>query len=127
MTMNQNYDLPHPGWLAGLAALASKLVPPILGALIMVALDVPKSRKEFAARIFVAISCSYLFGDTILDFLHGFSWFAFLNPQIHAHTTTIDSLVGATAYFVMSGVAVLLRRGATDPLGTLKEVKNDAN
>ena len=58
---------PTTGAAAGLAL--AKLVPAGLGAAIMVAVDMPKTRGEFFARFFVAFGCSHLFGDFALALL----------------------------------------------------------
>lgn len=105
----------HAGAAAGLAF--SKLAPAGLGAAIMVAVDMPKTRGEFFARFFVAFACSHLFGDFALAVLQG--WI----PAISARV--VDGSLGALGYFLAGGVSVLAKRFKRKPLETARAIRRE--
>jgi hypothetical protein len=105
----------HASTAAGLAF--SKLAPAGLGAAIMVAVDMPKTRGEFFARFFVAFACSHLFGDFALSLLQG--WV----PAISARV--VDGSLGALGYFLAGGVSVLAKRFKRKPLETARAIRRE--
>ena len=108
---DQFHSTEAAGWLS---AVLAKFLPAAVGAAIMVVVDMPKTRRDGFARFFVAFAASYLFGDTLFDFLRSTSAFAFLTPG--RHQTAVDGFVGACGYFVASGMAVWLRGFKRSPL-----------
>ena len=122
MRMQEANSPEAAGWIA---AILYKFLPAGLGAAIMVAVDPPQSRKELFWRLFVAFACSYLFGDVVFDFLHSFHLFAFLDAHKRAHTVAVDSLMGATGWFIFGGLTVWLKKLKADPVATISEAKKE--
>lgn len=118
--MTQHIDTETGGVVS---VLMAKVLPPALGAAIMVAVDMPETKRELFWRFFVAFAASYLFGDVAFDLLHSFSWFAFLDHAKRAHNTAVDGLVGAVGYFFASGLVMMLKNFRKDPLGTIRDAK----
>lgn len=106
---------PTSGAAAGLAL--AKLAPAGLGAAIMVAVDMPKTRGEFFARFFVAFACSHLFGDFALEVL------AHYVPHLSARV--VDGTMGALGYFLAGGVSVLAKRFKRKPLETARAIRRE--
>lgn len=98
---------------AGLALF--KLAPAGLGAAIMVAVDMPRTRGEFFARFFVAFACCYLFGDFALALLQ--QWVPHLSARV------VDSTLGALGYFLAGGISVLAKRFKRQPLETAGKIR----
>jgi hypothetical protein len=113
--------------VAAALGLAAKLFPPLIGAVIVIAVDPPKTRKELFLRFFVALTFSYLFGRTFFDFLKGFGWFMFLDFNNEEHKTAVLGWVGACGWFVMGGAVQMLRKFRNDPLATIEEGKKAAS
>jgi len=105
----------EPATSAAAGIALSKLAPAGLGAAIMVAVDMPKTRGELFARFFVAFSCSHLFGDVALAILQ--QWV----PQISARA--VDGALGALGYFLAGGVSVLAKRFKRQPLKTADQIR----
>ena len=114
---------------AGLLALVlSKFLPPAIGAGIMVAVDPPKTKRDLFARAFVAFAASWLFGETLFDFLdNNVAIFAFLDHAKKSHVTAIDGALGAVGWFIAGGVAVLLKRFRTKPMKTIDDLIERVN
>ncbi|HEY1129149.1 MAG TPA: hypothetical protein VGF12_07080 [Roseateles sp.] len=104
---------PASGAVAGIAL--SKLLPAGLGASIMIAVDMPKTRGELFARFFVAFAFSHLFGDVALGVIQ--QWIP------HATGRAVDGALGALGYFLAGGVAVLAKRFKKQPLVTADKVR----
>lgn len=102
---------------AGAGLAFSKFLPPVLGAAIMVAVDMPKTRGEMFARFFVAFAFSHLFGDFALATLQ--QWL----PHISARV--VDGSLGALGYFVAGGVSVLAKRFKRQPLKTARQIRDE--
>lgn len=98
---------------AGLALY--KLAPAGLGAAIMVAVDMPKTRGEFFARFFVAFAVCHLFGDFALAVVQ--------EVVPHASARVIDGSLGALGYFLAGGVSVLAKRFRRQPLETAGKIR----
>lgn len=124
MRMN---DLPQSHEAAGwIAALFWKFAPGPLGALVMVIFDNPKTKKELFWRFVVAYIATVMFGETVFDFLHSLSWFAFLDPLKKAHTASVDFLVGGCGYSLLAGLSVVLRKFRTNPVAAAEDAKRIA-
>lgn len=108
------------------AALLAKFLPAGLGALVMVAVDLPKTKRELFARLFVAFVVSLMLGDVAFDFLHTFSWFSFLDATKRSHTSAVDFIMGGVGWFVMGGTSMWLRKFRVDPAGAVAEAKEAA-
>lgn len=108
------------GWLA---ALLFKLLPGGLGAAVMIMVDPPDSRRELFARLFVAFVASALLGDVVLDALHTFSWFAFLDADKRHHRVAVDFIVGGAGWFVIGAASMWLKRLRADPAAAVEEAK----
>lgn len=108
------------GWLA---AILYKLLPAALGAAIMVAVQLPESKREWFLRIFVALAASAVFCDFVFSFLHSFSLFSFLDEGKKGHVAAVAGLIGASAWFVMGGAAMWLKKFRADPVAAVGEAK----
>lgn len=112
------------GALAGTVMTAAiKFFAPAIGALLVVAVDPPNSRKELFLRFFVAFTFSFLFSATTFDLLHSFSWLAFLDKANDEHQTAIKGLLGACGWFVVGGSVQLMKKFREKPVETVEEVK----
>lgn len=104
--------------------LLAKFLPAGLGAAIMVAVDMPKTRGELFARVFVAFSFSYLFGELAVSAIAAApligDWFS---PARAGHVRAVDGLLGAFGWFAAGGVSVLAKRFKRRPLHTVREVR----
>lgn len=111
------------GWLK-LLTLGSALS----GAILMAAFRPPRTRKEMFLQAVVALGCSFLFGDTLTHFLD--NWLDFVDfatspwEQWMQFAITIHGLVGALSWGLFGGLAHLRDKVATDPIGTVKEIKD---
>jgi hypothetical protein len=110
-------------WLAVIVTALFKFLPPVVGALIVIAVDPPKTRKELFGRFFVALAFSYLFGRTTLDFLKGFGWFTFLDFTNEEHRAAVLGGLGACGWFVAGGTTQILKKLRDKPLETVEEAK----
>lgn len=119
--MTQHYV--DPGTGGAIAVLLAKFVPPAIGAAIMVAVDIPKTKRELFIRLLVAFASSYLLGEVVFDFLDSFSLFSFLDHAKRAHNTAIDGIVGGLGYSGASGLAMWLKRFRAAPVEAIQEAK----
>lgn len=106
-----------------LALLLAKFLPASLGALLMIAVRPPPTRRELFTRVFVALTVSFLFTDFAFDFLHSFSWFAFLNEAKKSHVAAVAGFLGSVGWFIVGGVGVWLDRFRGNPVGAVDDVK----
>lgn len=106
---------------AALSGVLAKLFPAALGAVLMAAVDHPKSRKEFFLRVFVAISVAYYMRAAAFDFIHSFTLFAWLDSANDDHKTAVTLALGAVSWFVLGAAAMMLRKLRADP-PTAKEL-----
>lgn len=112
------------GLLAWLAAIAAKVLPPALGVAVMAVVDKPDTNRELMLRMFVALACSYLFGDVVFDGLRAnVDWLAFLDASKRSHTFAVEAVVGGIAYSALAVAAKYLRklRAASDPVAVIVE------
>jgi hypothetical protein len=103
-----------------IAAILYKLLPAAVGAAIMVAVSLPQTKAEWFKRIFVALACSLIFCDFTFDLLKSFALFAFLDHGKKAHVSAVAGLIGASAWFVMGGAAMWLKRFRADPMAAVR-------
>lgn len=96
-------------------AVAAKLAPAALGAAIAVAVG-PKTitRREAFARMFVALSCSYLFGDALAIYVE-------TTPYAWLDRTALDGLIGCFGWAAMGGLSALAQRFSRRPQETLRD------
>lgn len=113
-------------WLGTITALFWKFAPAPLGALVMIAVDMPKTRTELFWRLVVSFIASVMLGEAVFDFLHSLSWFTFLDSAKRSHVAAVDFIVGGSGWFLLGGAAMLLRRFRGDPLATVQDVKKTA-
>lgn len=111
MRMQEQIQTPEAaGWLS---AVAAKFLPAVLGATIMVLVDMPRTKREAFARFFVALAASYLWGDMAFDAMRSTAAFAWVQPR---HLAGVYGIVGACGYFVAGGAAMLLRGFKRSPM-----------
>lgn len=110
------HQMTEPASSAAAGLAFSKLLPAGLGAAIMVAVDMPKTRGEFFARFFVAFAVCHLFGDFFLAVVQ--NWV----PQASARV--VDGSLGALGYFMAGGVSVLAKRFKKRPLETAGKIRD---
>jgi hypothetical protein len=106
-----------------LSALLTKLLPAGIGAAIMIAVDMPSSKRELFLRVFVAMACSIVFGEALFDYLDSTDWFAFLDPLKHMHHAAVNAVLGGAGWFVMGGAAMMLKRFRADPAAAVQAIK----
>lgn len=106
-------------WLAIALPTLSKLVPAGLGAAIMIAVDPPQNKRELFLRILVAFALSYMFTGVVIDFLHQFAWFSFLDRTKPEHRIPVEFLLGACGWSILGGIAMALKRFRQDPESAL--------
>lgn len=111
---------------AGAAGLLAKLLPAGIGAGLMILVDPPQSKRELFLRLFAGMGCSFLFTSTVLDLLHSFSMFAFLDKANHDHRMAVAGALGAVGWFLLGGAAMLLKKYRADPLAAVEDAKKVA-
>lgn len=112
MRMQEMQSPESAGWAA---ALLYKLLPGALGALVMVLVDVPKTKKDLFTRLFVAFISSVVFGELFFDWLRTLSAFSFLSPFKGSHVASVYFLVGGFGWFVIGGGVTLATRWRDNP------------
>lgn len=110
-------------WLATIAALFWKFAPAPLGALVMIMVDMPKTRTELFWRLVVSFIASVMLGEAVFDFLHSLSWLAFLDEHKRSHVAAVDFLVGGSGWFVLGAAAMYLRKLRADPEAAIQEAR----
>ena len=105
----------EPATSAAAGFALAKLFPAGIGAALMVAVDMPRTRGELFARFFVAFACSHLFGDVALAILQQWA------PMLTARA--VDGAMGALGYFLAGGVSVLAKRFRRQPLKTAGQLR----
>lgn len=101
----------------------------LLGAFMMAAFRPPKTRKEMFTQGAVALGSSLLFGGSVVHILAGFDVFGIdmvKSPMadIIQFNAMVHGLIGAMAWGMFGGMAVFRDKFSTDPLGTIKDVKD---
>jgi predicted membrane channel-forming protein YqfA (hemolysin III family) len=118
--MNEHFHPDAAGWLA---TVLSKLLPAGVGAAIMIAVDMPATKRELFMRVFVAMACSIVLGEAFFDYLDSTTWFSFLDPGKHMHHAAVNAVLGGAGWFVIGGAAMALKRFRADPVAAVKELK----
>lgn len=117
------HAMAEPAVSAGAGMLLAKLLPAGVGAALMVAVDTPKTKKDWFVRLFVAFTCSYAFYGFAFDLLHSLSWFSFLDRANEDHQFAVRALLGASGWFLLGGGLQMLQKFRADPVATVKEVQ----
>jgi hypothetical protein len=110
------------GWLK-----AFTLGSALAGAALMAVFRPPLNRKEMFLQATVALGCSFLFGDTLTNFLD--NWFEFIDFQTSSwekwmqFSITVHAFVGALSWGFFGGMAHLRDKFSKDPVQTVKDVK----
>lgn len=100
------------GWLA---AILYKFLPGALGALVMVLVDPPKTKRDVFARALVAFICSMMVGEPLMDYLRSFEAFAWLDPLKGSHIAAVYFAPGVLGWFVIGGAVQLAARWRDNP------------
>lgn len=112
MRMQEMQSPESAGWIA---ALLYKFLPGALGALVMILVDTPKTKKDLFTRAFVAFISSVLFGELLFDWLRTFSALSFLSPFKGSHIAAVYFLPGCFGWFVIGGAVTLATRWRDNP------------
>lgn len=114
------------GWLKLITLGAS-----LGGAALMAAFRPPLTRKELFLQAIVALSCSFLFGDTLANMID--YWFDFINKETSTweawmqFVITIHGLCGALSWGIFGGIAHLRDKlGKQSIVESIKEIKDVA-
>ena len=100
----------------------------LAGAAMMAIFRPPKTKKEMLYQGAVALGCSLMFGDTASSMID--YWFEFINmatsprEQVIQFTVTVHGLVGAFSWGLFGGIAALRDKFGSDPIQTVKDIKN---
>lgn len=121
-SMQDQLNSDSAGWLA---AALYKFAPGALGALVMVMVDVPTTRKDLFIRLFVAFIASVLLGGVVFDGLHSLSWFSFLDINKPAHVAAVNFLTGGFGWFVIGGGVMFAKKFRDNPTAAIGEAKKD--
>jgi hypothetical protein len=120
-TMQDHLQSPEAaGWLA---ALAYKFLPGALGALIMVMVDVPETRRDLFIRLFVAFVASVILGEVVFDYLRTWSALAFLDPAKGSHVAAVNFLTGGFGWFVIGGGVMFAKKFRSNPAEAIADAK----
>lgn len=101
----------------------------LLGAGMMAIFRPPKTRKELFMQGAVALGVSLLFGGAMVHMLAGFSVFG-INlltssiTDIIQFNVMVHGLLGAMAWGLFGGLAVLRDKFGSDPVQTIKDIKD---
>lgn len=111
------------GWLKLFTLGAS-----VAGAGLMAVFRPPKSRKEMFLQATVALTCSFLFGDTAVKWADSFFAFIDLNTAPYwdflQFYITVHGLVGAFSWGLVGGLAAYRDKFTNDPVQAVKDVKS---
>lgn len=101
----------------------------LVGAGIMAIFRPPKTRKEMFMQGAVALASSLLFGGVAVNALAGFSVFG-INlltaplADIIQFNAMVHGLIGAMAWGVFGGLAVLRDKFSSDPIQAVRDIKD---
>lgn len=101
----------------------------LIGAAIMAVFRPPKSRKEMFMQGTVALGSSLLFGGAVVTALAGFQVFGVnldTSPMVDIiqFNAMVHGLIGALAWGVFGGLAVLRDKFGSDPIQTVRDIKD---
>lgn len=99
----------------------------LIGAGIMAIFRPPKTRKEMFLQGAVALASSLLFGGTAVSVIASVTgWINLLTAplaDIIQFNAMVHGLIGAMAWGIFGGLAVLRDKFGSDPIQTIKDVK----
>ena len=101
----------------------------LLGAGMMAIFRPPPTRKELFMQGCVALGVSLLFGGAVVNILAGFDVFS-INlktspmPDIIQFNAMVHGMLGAMAWGIFGGLAVLRDKFGSDPIQTVKDLKD---
>lgn len=101
----------------------------LLGAGMMAIFRPPPTRKELFLQGCVALGVSLLFGGAMVHMLAGFDLFGvnlLTSPMadVIQFNAMVHGLLGAMAWGIFGGLAVLRDKFGSDPIQTIKDVKD---
>lgn len=100
----------------------------LVGAAMMAAFRPPQSKRELFIQGAVALGVSLLFGGSVIRMIdHYFTWMDLAHSSfedIVQSTAMVHGLLGAMAWGTFGGLAVLRDKLMTDPIKTIKEIKD---
>jgi hypothetical protein len=100
----------------------------LLGAGIMAVFRPPKTRKELFMQGAVALGTSFLFGPVAVSIMDGFidsvDMSAAKMGDVIEFNMAVYGFLGAIAWGVFGGLAVLRDKLGSDPINTVKDIKN---
>lgn len=100
----------------------------LIGALIMAIFRPPLTRKEMMYQAAVAIGASLLFGSNACRYLDSiWSWINLTTDStedVMQFVAMVHGLIGASAWGVFGGIAVLRDKFGSDPIQTAKDIKD---
>jgi hypothetical protein len=101
----------------------------LIGAGIMAIFRPPKSRKEMFMQAGVALASSLLFGGSAVHMLAGFDIFGInlatsLMTDVIQFNAMVHGLIGAMAWGVFGGLAVLRDKFSSDPIQAVRDIKS---
>lgn len=100
----------------------------LIGAGMMAIFRPPKTRKEMLLQASVALGCSFLFGGSAVTAVD--SWSDWINLSTASYTDVLQfiamvhGLIGAMAWGVFGGLAVLRDKFSSDPIQAVKDIKS---
>ncbi len=100
----------------------------LAGAAMMAIFRPPKTKREMLYQAAIALGSSFLFGNVFAEMID--YWFDFINMEtaslerVVQFQVAVHGLVGAVSWGIFGGVAVLRDKFFTDPMGTVRDIKN---
>lgn len=114
-------------WKFGLVKLLG-LGAALIGAGIMAIFRPPLSRKELFLQGAVALASSLLFGGVAVNVIANFTGWIDLSKasmeDIVQFNAMVHGLIGALAWGMFGGLAVLRDKFSSDPIQAVKDIKN---
>lgn len=101
----------------------------LAGAGIMAVFRPPQSRKEMFLQAAVALASSLMFGGAAVTALAGFDFFAVdliksSMVDVIQFNAMVHGLIGAMAWGIFGGLAVLRDKFGSDPIQTVRDIKD---
>lgn len=100
----------------------------LLGAIIMSYFRPPKTKKEQIMQAACALGASLLFGGSaVLMFDSWFDWIDLATAHISdsiQFIATVHGLIGALAWGLFGGLAIIRDKFGSDPIQTVKDIKD---
>lgn len=114
------------GWLKLITVAAA-----LGGASMMAVFRPPKTKKEMFYQGAIALGCSLMFGDSVASLVD--YWFDYISmatsprEEVIQFVVAIHGLVGAFSWGIFGGIAVLRDKFGSDPIQTVKDLRNGSN